>query len=233
MKTLIKKMVLLTFIIPFIGGETYAQKGFQVGFELNPQLSYLYNQDDLDSKYYTQGHAVSGHFGFSGQYGFTENFGVGLNVLYAVQGDKYEWKDATRIKSLSYFKIPVMFTVNIPTQSAWRFVGKIGPQVSFLTDARLYDGEMSVLVKNYTNAFVNYDVGGVVSLGTAYQLSDRFSIDAALRYDMGFVDVEKDSFRRNVHNPDDLVTPSPASSPRGATYNMTYGINVGIRYNFM
>ena len=126
-----------------------------------------------------------------------------------------------------------MFTLNIPTKSDWRFVGKIGPQVSILTDARLYDGDMSLLVRNYTDAFLKYDIGGVVSAGVAYQLNDHFSLDAALRYDMGFIDVEKDSFKRNVHNPDDLVTPSPASSPRGPTYNLTYGLNVGVRYNFM
>lgn len=232
MKTLAKKMMALMFVIPFCNG-LYAQKGFQVGFELNPQYSYLYNQDDMDSKYFNQLNAVSGHFGFSGQYGFTDKLGIGVNVLYAVQGDKYEWKAATRVKSLSYFKIPVMFTLNIPTETPWRFVGKIGPQVSLLTDARLYDGDQSLLITNYKAPFVKYDIGGVVSAGVAYQLTDHFSIDAALRYDMGFVDVEEDDQIRNIHNPSDLMTPSPASGTRAPTYNMTYGINVGVRYNFM
>jgi hypothetical protein len=210
-----------------------AQKGLQLGFELNPQLSYLYNQDDVDSDLWDRKSAFNGHFGFSGQYGITENIGVGLNILYSIQGDKYDWKGTERLKSLQYFKIPVLFTLNLPFGDNMSFIGKVGPQVSILTDARLYDADKKILKTNYTAAFASYDFGGMISAGIGAKLTDQVTLDGSIRFDTGFTNAESEDFKQNIHNPYDFVTPSPASSPRGNAYNMTIGLNVGLRYTFL
>ncbi len=230
MKKTVFKVVLATTSILVSMNQVEAQKGLQLGLEVNPQTSYLLNKDDMDSKYYDGKNAFNGHFGLSGQYGISEKIGVGLNVLYSFQGDKYNWKDQERLKSLQYVKIPLMLTVTLPIGGQMSFIGKVGPQISFLTDARLYDKDRNSIKDNYKKAFVSTDFGGMISAGVSYQLNDQFSMDASLRGDIGFVNAEDKDFKQNIHDPFDLVTPSPASSPRGSAYNMTAGLNIGVRY---
>lgn len=233
MKNLVFKVVLFTTGVLISFNKADAQKGLQVGFEANPQFSYLVSQDDMDSKLFQEKNAFNGHFGISGQYGFTEKMGIGLNVLYAFQGDKYDWKNVERLKSLQYIKIPLMFTLSLPIGDHMMFVGKVGPQISFLTDARLFDKDKDIIKTNYTGAFTSYDFGGVLSAGIAHKFNDQVSIDGAVRYDTGFTNVEDSDYSLNIHDPYDLVTPSPASSPRGSTYNMTIGLTFGLRYTFL
>ena len=233
MKKKVFKVVLITSAIFISFNKADAQKGLQLGFEANPQASYLLNKADMDSKLYTGKTAINGHFGVTGQYGITEKVGIGLNVLYSFQGDKYEWKDEERLKSLQYLKIPLMLTLNLPMGDKMVFVGKIGPQLSILSDARLYDGDRKIESSHYKGAFVSTDFGGMISAGIGYKLNDNFTIDGAVRGDVGFVDAEDNDFTKNIHNPSDLITPSPASSPRSATYNMTVGLTFGVRYTFL
>lgn len=233
MKKKVFKVVLITSAIFISFNKADAQKGLQLGFEANPQASYLLNQDDMDSKLYTGKTAINGHFGVSSQYGITEKVGIGLNVLYSFQGDKYEWKGEKLTKSLQYFKIPLMLTLNLPMGDKMVFVGKIGPQFSILSDARLYDGDRKIVSSHYKGAFVSTDFGGMISAGVGYKLNDHFTLDGAVRGDVGFIDAEDGNFNKNIHNPSDLITPSPASSPRGTTYNMTVGLTFGVRYTFL
>jgi hypothetical protein len=233
MKKKVFKVVLITSAIFISFNKADAQKGLQLGFEANPQVSYLLNKADMDSELYTGKTAINGHFGVSGQYGITEKVGIGLNVLYSFQGDKYEWKGEERVKSLQYLKIPLMLTLNLPMGDKMIFVGKIGPQLSILSDARLYDGDRKIESSHYKGAFVSTDFGGMISAGIGYKLNDHFTLDGAVRGDVGFVDAEDNDFTKNIHNPSDLITPSPASSPRSATYNMTVGLTFGVRYTFL
>ncbi len=233
MKNLVFKVVLLVASVFMSFNKVEAQKGLQIGFEANPQLSYLVNKADRDSKLYDGKNAVNGHFGISTQYGITDKMGVGLNLLYSFQGSKYDWKGAEKVKSVQYLKIPLMFTLSLPIGDNLMFIGKIGPQVNILIDARLYDQDRKLIENNYKKAFANSDFGGMLSTGVAYKLTDRVCIDGSLRLDGGFIDAEDKSYQGNVHDPLDFVTPSPASSPRANTYNLTLGLTFGIRYTFM
>lgn len=233
MRKLVLNVVLFTTGILITFNKVEAQKGLQIGFEANPQVSYLLSADDMDSKLYAGKSAVNGHFGFSGQYGFTEKIGIGLNVLYSFQGDLYEWKGVERLKSLQYLKIPLMFSLNLPINDNVCFVGKIGPQLNILADARLYNEDRKIVENNYTAAFADFDFGGMISTGFAYKFNDHVSVDGAVRFDSGFTDAEDKDFKLNIHDPSDLINPSPASSPRGNAYNMTVGLTFGVRYTFL
>ena len=90
----------------------------------------------------------------------------------------------------------------------------------------------NLIKSDYTAAFTSYDLGGVLSLGFAYLVSDYLIIDGSLRYDAGFTDVEENNYSPNIHDPSDVVTPSPAASPRTETYNMSVGLTFGVRYLF-
>lgn len=233
MKNSVFKVAILAAAIMISSNEAKAQRGFQLGVEVSPQFSYLVNLDDFDSNLWEEKHAFNGGFGISSQLGFTENLGIGLNVLYSFQGDKYEWKNVERYKSLQYLKIPLMFTVSAPFGTSMMFVGKIGPQLSIMTDAKLFDKNNNTIKNDYTEAFTNVDFGGMISAGLAYRINDNVSVDAALRYDVGAVNAEDDDYSFNIHNPSDFDTPAPATSPRANTSNMTAGLTVGVRYTFL
>jgi len=233
MKSSKLKAVLIAASVLVSFGNANAQKGFQIGVEGTPQLSYLVNKSDMESDLYTAEHAGNGSFGISTQLGFTENIGVGVNVLYSFQGDKYEWKDVLRYKQLQYIKVPIMVTLSYPFGSDMMFIGKIGPQIDFLTDAKLLDSDREAILDDYSEAFEMYALSAVVSAGVGYNIGSNLCLDVAIRYDAGLTDAEDKDYTSNVHYPFDVVTPAPASSPRGITSNMTVGLTVGLRYTFM
>ena len=210
-----------------------AQKGLQKGVEASPQFSYLVNQADIDSDRYRTKHAFNGGFGISTQVGFTENLGIGLNVLYSWQGDKYEWRGIERYKMVEYVKIPLMFTVSVPLGMDMLFLGKIGPQIGILTDAKLLNANGTEIISDYSDAFKSADVSGMISFGLGYQISDKLIFDWSLRYDVGLTNAEDDTYPHNIHNPFDVAVPAPSSSPRSNTSNMTLGFSLGLRYNLM
>ena len=207
-----------------------AQKGFQIGAELTPQFSYLVNQADIDSPLFKEKHAFNGSFGITTQLGFTENIGIGLNLIHSFQGSQYEWKGRELYKLLQYVKVPLMLTVSIPFAERMMFVGKVGPQFSILTDAKLLDDNRVIIINDYYEAFALYEWSAMLSAGIAYRINDYVSIDMAMRYDVGLTNAEDEMFARNVHFPFDVTTPAPASSPRGTTRNVTMGLAFGVRY---
>lgn len=233
MKKLIINIAFSTSVILMSSNNATAQKGFQIGLEGIPQFSYLHNKNDNNSSLYKGKTTINGSFGISGQYGFTEKIGIGLNVLYSFQGSRYEWKSVERYNSLQYIKIPVMFTLSLPFGDKMMFVGKIGPQLNILTNAKMFDKDNNILKRDYSSAYSSIDFGGMISAGIAYKINDKISIDGAIRYDMGFTNAEDKDFTSwiNIYDPYDYVTSSPGS-PRGITNNITIGVSIGVRYNF-
>ncbi len=210
-----------------------ASTGVQIGLEATPQFSYLLNSGDMDSPLHSNLNFFNASFGVSGQCGFTENIGVGLNVLYSIQGSKYEWKDVEYTKNLQYLKIPLMLTLSFPVGDKIIFLEKIGPQFNILLDATLLDKDGEKIIDDFSDAFENFDLGIMLSTGIGYKIDENLSIDMAIRFDYGFTNAENEDYILNIHNPSDLVTPAPATSPRETTNNTTVGLNVGIRYSFL
>lgn len=226
------KLIVALFATGILGSfnTLNAQKGLQLGIEGSPQFSWLVNADDINDSKFDDLNAFNGAFGISTQYGFTEKFGVGLNVLYSYQGDKYVWRGLERYKTLQYIKVPVMFTVHLHSvnNEALVFTGKVGPQLNILTDAKLLDQDGNRILSNYKNAFAPVDLSLMLSAGIGYMLTDNIVLDAALRYDAGITNAEDSDFPSNIHNPFE----SKQSGSRAMTSNMTLGLTVGLRYNF-
>lgn len=213
-------------------GNVKAQTGFQIGVEGTPQVSYLVNRSDIESSLYRTRNAINGSFGISSQLNFTKIVGLGVNVLYSFQGDKYEWKDVERYKQLQYIQVPIMLTLDFPVGTNMVYFAKIGPQIDFLTDAKLLNKSGGVIRSNYRAAFQDYGLSAVLSSGIGYNIGD-FCIDLAIRYGIGLTNAENKDFKPNIHDPFDYVTPVPSTSPRENTHNMTVGMTVGVRYRIM
>jgi len=119
-------------------GSIWAQEGaIRIGAVLLPQSTWLLNQDDSDAGP-EQDYEVTWGFagGISASYNFNDYLGVGLDVLYSNQGQKYKGTKSgityTAKTTLNYLKLPLLLRFNSDPNSVVQFSAFLGPQFSFL-----------------------------------------------------------------------------------------------------
>ncbi|MDW8014614.1 MAG: porin family protein [Bacteroidia bacterium] len=200
----------------------YAQQGtLKVGGILLPQNTWLLNQSDSDAgpelDYKTT-------FGFAGglttTYNFTDNIGIGLDVLFSREGQRYEGReDEATLKAqtlLNYLKVPLLFRFNSDPNSSVQLSFFIGPQANFLLAYRdklevtggggSFIREAKGTTVSSTLSFAGYSeteeeklsagayrsfvFGGVFGLGAGFKLTDEVLLSINFRADYTFGDVE-------------------------------------------
>jgi len=223
-------------LLPLIAGmfaslASVAQQGLQLGVQGVPQLSWLMNSDDKDNSDFEYRTTFNGAFGITSQYGFTDNLGIGLDAMYSIQGQRYKLDGTEYYRRVDYVKIPLMLVYTSELTSSVLIMGKIGPQLDLLTDARLMDKDGKELISDQKAAYMNYDVAGVAMLGAGFMLSDNLLLETSLRYDFGFTDAEDKDYDKNI-NDADAPGDGIDNNNRAVTNNMTAGVNVGLRYVF-
>lgn len=183
-----------------LAGGAWAQEGsFKIGIVGLPQSTWLLNQDDSDAgpnlDYVTT-------WGFAGgltaAYNFTDYLGVGLDVLYSSQGQKYkgtvsgiDWTAQTR---LNYLKLPLLFRFNSDPNSPVQFSFFVGPQLNYLLSYkdRLEGkaGPTTTVLEVSGTEYVSTITGGNLSFTDEEELTDyaykRLSFGAALGLGVGF-----------------------------------------------
>jgi opacity protein-like surface antigen len=195
-----------------------AQEGLNLSVKAIAANSTLLNSDDSDlGALYDRQFTLAPAFGLGVGYGFTDNLGIGLDVIYSMQGQRYEVLGAERFQKSSYLKIPLLFVYNTDPSKSVMFIGKVGPQLGLLTSAKLSDNDGNDLVGDNTDRYSSTDFGAVVSLGVGFGLSDNLRLTAALRGDYGFTNAE-----------DEDAPFYPAG--RATTNNLTTGLEVGLTY---
>lgn len=227
MKKIVVSVALIATNMIVLPYSASAQEGFQVGIEGTPQMSWLINKDDMDSKRFEYLNTFNGSFGISAQYGYSKTMGVGLNVLYSSQGQRYKFDGVEQIRKTEYLKIPVVLIFNNEINPDWLFTVKIGPQLDLLTNAKLTDKDGNVTVSDQKNAYEDFEIAGVTSVGFGYKLTEMLSLDAALRFDYGFTDAENKDYKKNINHPNGATV-----TTRAMTSNSTGGITIGLRYLF-
>ncbi|MCX7606479.1 MAG: PorT family protein [Bacteroidia bacterium] len=200
----------------------WAQQGsLKVGVALLPQSTWLLNQDDSDAgpelDYVTT-------WGFAGgltaAYNLTDYLGVGLDILYSSQGQKYKgttsgtnWTSRTQ---LNYLKLPFLLRFNSDPNSPVQFSFFVGPQLNYLLSYRdkieattsfgTATGEISGTTYTTTisgggltvtdsekltaPAYKSLTFGAALGLGVGFQLTDELSLSVHFRGDYSFGDVE-------------------------------------------
>jgi hypothetical protein len=136
-------------------GSLWAQQGaFRIGAALLPQSSFLFNADDAKAGSKVIGRPLTLGFagGLSASYHFTDNLGVGLDVLFSNQGQRYQGVsyikaelsfgddttylnipvDYTARTTLNYLKVPAYFYFNTDPNAKVFFTAFLGPQVNLL-----------------------------------------------------------------------------------------------------
>lgn len=198
-----------------------AQQGFSLSLKATPQFSFLNNKDDNDNSSYKRKATFNTNFGIGGGYNFTNKLGVGLDVLYSLQGQRYTLNNGNveYNQKNEYVKIPLYFSYNTDASKAVSFIGKVGPQVSLITSSKLDDKDGNKIVGDTKDRYKSATFGGMALAGAQYKLDKNLYLTTAVRFDYDFTNAEDDKY-------------SGYTAGRAKTYNMTAGLEVGLKYNF-
>jgi hypothetical protein len=194
-----------------------AQQGFSLSVKATPQFSFLQNKDDQNNNSYSSKVTFNASFGLGADYGFNNHFGVGIDALYSLQGQRYILNNVEYNQKVNYLKVPVYFTYNSDASKLISFIGKIGPQVSFVTDANLSDKNGNKIQSNTKDRYQTATFGGVAVAGVQYKIASQFYLTTSARFDYDFTNAEDDTF-------------SGYTAGRAKTYNSTIGLEVGLKY---
>ena len=214
-----KKMFLaaLVLAVSTVNKKANAQQGFSVSVKTTPLFSFLQNKDDRDNSRIEQKATVNANFGIGAGYNFTPKLGVGMDVLYSLQGQRYEINGMETRQKVNYVKIPVYFTYNGNPGKPVSFIGKIGPQLSVLTDSKLTDNNGHTLKSNTKDLYEDVTFGGMAAAGAQIKLKRRLYLSTMARFDYDFTNAEDHT---NSYYP----------AGRAKTHNMTTGLEVGLKY---
>ncbi len=194
-----------------------AQQGFSVSVKGTPQFSFLQNSDDNNNNSYSRKATFNTNFGVGAGYNFTKYLGVGIDALYSLQGQKYTLNSIEYNQKINYVKVPVYFTYNTDASKVVSFIGKVGPQVSFLADAKLTDKNSGKTIDETKDRFETATFGGAAVAGAQFKVQPQLYVTAAARFDYDFTNAEDK----------DYVDYTPG---RAKTYNSTAGLEVGLKY---
>jgi Outer membrane protein beta-barrel domain len=216
-----KKIFLAAFVLAAftVSNKANAQQGFSVSVKTTPQFSFLRNKDDRDNSRNQQKTTVNANFGIGAGYNFTPALGVGMDVLYSLQGQRHELNGIETNQRVNYVKIPVYFTYNRNPNKPVSFMGKIGPQLSILTSSKLTENNGHTLKSNTKALYEDVTFGAVLAAGAQFKLDRKLFLTTMARFDYDFTNAEDDSYRFY-------------RAGRSKTYNMTTGLEVGLKYMF-
>lgn len=115
---------------------------------------------------------------------FSEKIGLQPEVLYSLEGSKYENGSATTNINLTYVNVPVLLRYNITEM----FNVHAGPQFGFITKAEFEsDGDKEDAVDSFKKSDVSIAFGAGVDLPVG--------LNFGLRYAIGLADIaEEDGF---------------------------------------
>lgn len=219
-----KNLLILPLIAVLTTG-ALAQQGLHLGIKGAPQSTWMFNGDDMDDPDWLFQNTLRASFGASFAYFFSDKVGLGIDLLYSAQGQKFEYDfngvDVNAFTNLSYFKIPILFHYHSNSESTALFYLNAGPQISLLMS-----GQTTVAVpflgdQTVTNSdnYESLNLGAVLAMGAGFNLTDFLMLTAGLRLDFAFSDAEDKSF--GFYSLD---------SDRRPNHNATAGFEIGLRY---
>ena len=162
-----KNLLILLLILPFISQKVNAQQGVQAGLIVQPSLltvrgDFLSNSTDNYDPDFNQTLRTS--IGLYLDYHFTPYLGVGANISYSPQGQKFLVTNdsgdyLSHFYKFNYIKIPLFLSYNSGGSKA-RLLGTIGPQLLVLTSAKdRYEGKDHDITDSYAPLNLGFNFG--------------------------------------------------------------------------
>ena len=167
------KKLLLTAIAVFALGNVNAQE-VKFGVKAGLNLSNINGDDVSDNN-----SRFSFHVGGLAEIKLADKFAIQPELVYSVQGTKFDTGGSDDlVYDLQYVNLPIMFKYYV----AEKFSLEAGPQIGFLTTAKVKLGDESEDVKDM---FKSTDFG--FNLGLGYNITENIS--AGLRYNLGLSNI--------------------------------------------
>ncbi len=192
-----KKLSIL-FAALALSATAFAQKGLELGINIAPQNTWIFNQQDFDAGDELNFRATIGYnVGANVGYNFTNSIGLRSGIGFSAQGQNYinDNFDIPSAIKLNYLKVPVLVKFNSDPQSATAFLATMGVDMGFLMGGKAtVDGvEVPGLdVKDYYNSF---DLAAVIGLGLQARLTDQLNLNFMLRVSYSLLDIENEDFK--------------------------------------
>lgn len=193
-----------------------AQSGVSFSIKGTPAATWMNISNDRDNSTTEFDPMFGASFGIGAGYEFNKYIGVELDALYSLQGRSFKTAGVESRQRVNYVKVAPMFTYTIPTSGIVSFVGKVGPQLSILTDAKYSDKDGNTIKEDMKDQYESVTFGGVANIGAQFQLSKSLFLTTGLRYDMDFTNAENKDF-------------GEYPSGRNTTLNSTAGLEVGLK----
>ena len=209
-------VALATAILGF-GKNVKAQEGFSFSVKVTPQFTFLENRDDNNNSLIQRNATFHTNFGVGAGCNLTENFGVGMDLLYSFQGQRYELDGVVVNQKISYIKIPVYWSINSDPRKDISLIGKMGPQLGILTHSKLTDKNGDDITTNTNFRYKDLTLGGMMNFGVQVRLMSDMYASSAVRFDYDFTNADRD---KSGYYP----------AGRANTHNMTLGLEFGLRY---
>lgn len=239
------KKSLVLFLLTFSCATLWAQQGFHIGYKVAPQSTWMFNGDNSDNAQYRYVSTWGVSHGPSLAYYFKPTVGVGFDLLFSKQGQKFQVRkdsDFTNQLTLRYLKLPILLHFSTDPEQPVMFTGQFGPQFGFLTKGELEveEGGGPFVAGNTYDVKTGYksvNIGWVLGFGMGINFTEYLAMTLQLRFDFGFTDAE------NKPAEDDLAAElaadpisyyyyysSPDITERPTTFNTTGGIEIGFKY---
>lgn len=215
-RTVISSIILVVAILNF-SNIANAQKGFFVGVQGAPQLSVMFNKDDVNAPGTDYKAKFSYTFGAIAGYNFNDRMGIGTEVMYSTVKQRYETNNGGYTQQLSYLKVPVLFNYNSNPDARVVFTAKAGPQVSILMKSAIKDADQSSLNGENKSKYRDLVFGATAGAGVRVRLADKLHLTGGLRFDGSIGNIEDE-------------TNKGYRSGRAKTYDLNTGVEVGLKY---
>jgi hypothetical protein len=226
-----KKLLLLASTFA-VSASLFAQKGFEIGVQAQPQNTWIFNSDDFaagpDLNFET---TFKFAYGLNLGYNFTDQIGVRTGVLMSRQGQHYITDETTPQEfqtNFRYLKIPVLLKYNGSLEHSVPFLLEVGPQFGLLQKAtRTLPTNTSFTgkqVNDVAGLYKGSDIAIVLGIGTQIPIATAVNANVGLRFDYSLTDIEDETYK----NTEFLV--ENAGVGRKSANNLTAGLKIGINY---
>jgi len=219
------KKTFTLFILIFLSQcfKSNAQQGLIAGIVIQPSLitmrpSVFSNSGNEFDPDFNQTLRTS--FGAQLDYHFSEYLGVGANLIYSPQGQKfYVPNDSGKYEShyykFNFIKIPIFFSYNSGGAKA-RLIGTVGPQLMILTSAKdTYNGHDIDLTSNYAPLNLGFHFG----VGMGFFLGNHIMMTIAPNFDIAFLNY---NYSYDDSAPKAYVSKSPVTTCFGMQFGLKY-----------
>jgi hypothetical protein len=216
-----------------------AQRGLWIQAKVIPQRTYLANKTDRDAgASLDYGKTIGFAGGVTATATFSDNAGILIGGLYAMDGQKYVG-DSTggfrqRQMKLNYLKVPLMLRFNTNPYTASTFVVGVGAQYSHLLRASVVqDGQQFIVEQadgdrmNWKDTFKPSSIDLVLEIGSRLNISDYTSLGLSLWGDYSLGDIEAKDYTFEIV-PETSYWSYPSN--RGATHRLNMGLAVSLGY---